>query len=151
MARLDKKPGFINIDHRLPALVKTFEKNKDILAAYLYGSYGTAEQTPLSDVDIAVLLNREVKDNFHKELKISAEIAEIAGNDDVNVLFLNAAPVLLQFRVIKNGRLLYAREQDELADFQELVCKLYADYMPDYLEFAREYDQALREAYSNGG
>lgn len=151
MARLEKKPGLIDISHRIPALVDYFEKNKDLLAAYLYGSYGTAEQTPLSDVDIAVLLKWEVKDNFNKQLEISSKVAEITGSDDVNVLFLNSVPVIMQFRVIKTGRLLFVRGQAELADFQELVCKIYADFMPDYLAFAMDYDQALKEAYLNGG
>ncbi|MHB1043111.1 MAG: type VII toxin-antitoxin system MntA family adenylyltransferase antitoxin [Eubacteriales bacterium] len=151
MPRLGAKPGFIDIRNRVPLLLKYFESKGDILAAYLYGSYGTGEQTPLSDVDIAILLKRGVKDSFDEQLEISSKVAEIANNDDVNVLVLNTAPVLLQFRVIKSGRLLFARDQDELADFQELVCKVYADFMPDYQAFARDYDQALKEAYLNGG
>jgi len=150
MARLEEKPGLIDIRDRIPLLVKYLEKKEDILAAYLFGSYGTAEQTPLSDVDIAILLRGGVKDSFDKQLEISSEVAENADSDDVNVLILNTAPVILQFRVIKTGRLLFARDQNELADFQELVFKVYADFMPDYLAFVREYDQALKEAYLYG-
>ena len=89
--------------------------------------------------------------NFEKQLEISSKVAEIANSDDVNVLVLNDIAVILQFRVIKTGVLLFVRDHTGLADFQELVFKIYADFMPDYLAFARDYDQALREAYLNGG
>lgn len=151
MARLEAKPGLIDLRERIPLLLKYFEEKGDILAAYIYGSYGTAEQTPLSDVDIAVLLKRGTEKNFEKQLEISSKVAEIANSDDVNVLVLNDIAVILQFRVIKTGVLLFVRDHTGLADFQELVFKIYADFMPDYLAFARDYDQALREAYLNGG
>ncbi|MBI2669298.1 nucleotidyltransferase domain-containing protein [Candidatus Woesearchaeota archaeon] len=33
---------------------KELQKNKNILAAYLFGSQGTSRQTPLSGIDISV-------------------------------------------------------------------------------------------------
>ncbi len=150
MVRLGMESGMIDISSRIPALVDYFENNEDILAAYIYGSYGTADQTPLSDVDIAVLLKQQLQDNFNKQLEIYSKVSEITGSDDVNVLVLNNAPIILQFRVIKTGRLLFSRAQDQLADFQEFVCKLYADFMIDYVAFAKDYDFALKEAYTKG-
>ncbi|MEW5898009.1 MAG: nucleotidyltransferase domain-containing protein [Bacillota bacterium] len=151
MARLSRAPAFINIDPFFPDLLGYFSGNKDIFAAYLYGSYGTAAQTPFSDVDLAVLLAPEADRTLPKQMEIEANLAKICHIDDINLLLLNDAPVLLQFKVISTGRLIFARDAEAVNDFQELVCKRYADFMPDYLNFCRDYDRSLREAYSYGG
>ncbi|HHY38413.1 MAG TPA: nucleotidyltransferase domain-containing protein [Clostridia bacterium] len=143
--RLAKVPKFINIDSSFPLLVDYFEKQADILAVYLYGSYGTEFQTPLSDVDIAVLFHS--KPDFERLLDIQGHISDICRNDDINVLVLNEAPVMLQFKVIMTGRLLYERERNKLSDFLEHVFKLYGDFAPFYAAFCREYDASLRETY----
>jgi len=140
-------PAFLNIDSFLPALINYFAGKKDILAAYLYGSYGTEAQTPLSDVDLAVLLASETKQPLFKQIEIESDISKICQSDEINLLLLNNAPLLLQFKVISTGRLLYERDAVALSKFQEIVCKLYADFLPDYLAFARDYDRSLQEAY----
>jgi predicted nucleotidyltransferase len=150
MARTAHTPGLINIEPFIPALLKYFANNNDITAAYLYGSYGTGAQTPLSDVDLGILLTQGVKRTLIKQMEIESDIAGICRNDDINVLILNDGPVLLQFKVISTGRLLYERDPHTVNNFQEIVCKRYADFMPDYLEFCREYDRALREDYLDG-
>lgn len=149
MARLVRTPAFLNIDPFLPALLNYFAGKKDILAAYLYGSYGTEAQTPLSDVDLAVLLAPETKRTLFKQIEIESDIAKICRSDEINVLLLNDAPLFLQFKVISAGRLLYERDAEAISKFQEIICKLYADFMPDYLAFARDYDRSLQEAYLN--
>jgi len=52
----------------------------DILALYLYGSLGTPYQTPLSDVDFAVLPVNGPKWDVHRELHVSAELTSATGN-----------------------------------------------------------------------
>jgi len=81
---------------------------------------------------------------------MESEISLICGSDDINVLMLNDAPVILQFKVISTGKLLYERDARAASDFQEIVCKQFADFMPDYLAFCRDYDRFLHEAYLNG-
>jgi len=147
LVRLAKNPLLIDIEPCLGALVDYFSTHKKVVAAYIYGSYRTEMQTPLSDVDMAILFSTQTKSYFADAMKLEADIAEICGCDDVNILALNDASVVMQFKVISTGRLLYERDSKKLSDFQELVCKLYADFMPDYLQFCRDYDHSLRGAY----
>ena len=150
MARLSRKPEMINIDPHLPALKRFFAGRGDVLAVYLYGSYGTPEQTPLSDVDLGVLLRPGVKNKLETLLDIQAAVCAITRQDDVNVVILNELPVLMQFNIVSTGRLIHQRDPEAVSDFLEMVCKLYGDSITDYRAFCAEYDAALREAYLSG-
>ncbi|MBT9173053.1 MAG: hypothetical protein DDT21_01443 [Syntrophomonadaceae bacterium] len=145
MVRLSRKPKMINIDEHLPAIQEYLAGCPDIAASYIYGSYGTEFQLPLSDVDLAVLFTPGGY-NLDRLLEISAKLSYITREDDVNVVALNNAPITLQYEVISTGRLLQ-RKENHLEDFMEYVLKRYADYKIDLDIFNRDYDDALREVY----
>jgi predicted nucleotidyltransferase len=145
MVRLSRKPVKINIDEHLPAIREYLGKCPDIAASFIYGSYGTEFQLPLSDVDLAVLFTPGGY-NFDRLLEVSADIANIAREEDVNVVALQDSPITLQYEVISTGRLLQMNNS-HLDDFVEYVLKRYADYKIDLDIFNMDYDDALREVY----
>lgn len=147
--RLSRNPEKININSHLKDIEKYFNKRADIVAAFLFGSYGTQYQTPLSDVDIAVLFIPGEAINLETELAIMGDLADITGEDDINVVVLNKAPLTVQFEVLKTGKVLVNKEL-YLEDFHEYVCKRYADFKIDLDQFNADYDSALREVYLNG-
>jgi hypothetical protein len=61
--------------------------------------------------------------------------------DDINVLCLNDVDVMLQFRVIETGRLIFQRDPVALSDFREYVFKIYGDFAPFFRQASREYDK----------
>lgn len=140
----------IDIEPHLEELCAYLTQNRDIAAAYLYGSYGTAAQTPLSDVDLAILFFSHAKRDLKRVMEIESELSKICQTEDINLLVLNEAPVLIQHRVISTGRIIHERDPKTVNDFHEAVFKRYADFMPDYLTFCREYDRSLQEAYNGG-
>ncbi len=145
--RLARKADKLNIDACIPCLVKYLEQQDDVLAAMIYGSYGTAYQTPLSDVDLALLFHQDRRPSVERILALEAGIASVCQEDDINVLILNDVDVMLQFRVLDTGRLIYERDPSALCEFREYVFKVYGDFSPFYRASSREYDSALREAY----
>ncbi len=147
LVRSARHPGRVNIEPRLAALVEYLKARDDVLAAYLYGSYGTAAQTALSDVDIALLFFRDRLPDRRRLLSAEADISGICREDDVNVLSLNEADVMLQARVLETGRPLLEKDPDAVADFREHVFRIYGDFEPFYRAFCQQHDQALREAY----
>ena len=149
MVRLSKQLKMIDIDDRLEDVRSYIEAHTEIVAAFLFGSYGTEFQNALSDVDIAVLLLPDKVEDFDTVLSISGDLAEIADEDDINVVILNKAPITLQFEVLSTGRLLCKKEL-YLEDFHEYVCKRYADFKIDLDSFKADYDEALREVYLRG-
>ncbi|MDW7685379.1 MAG: nucleotidyltransferase domain-containing protein [Bacillota bacterium] len=149
MVRISRILKKININPQLKDIQEYFSERSDIAAAFLFGSYGTEYQTPLSDVDIAVLFIPEAAINLETELVILGDLANIAGEDDINVVVLNKAPIPVQFEVLKTGKVLVKKEL-YLEDFHEYVCKRYADFKIDLDQFNADYDYALREVYLNG-
>ncbi len=147
MVRQKETGDRINIDNHFEALKGALDKDPRILAAYLFGSYGTQQQTPLSDVDLAVLFDRGNKVSLTDELDLSAILTSIVGEDDLNLVILNQVPVDLQFRVISTGRLIYRRDVIRVADFVESVLKRYCDFAIDLAQFNRDYEARLREVY----
>ncbi len=55
MVRLSRNKDKIDIEPYMEELKRYLLDSENIVAALLFGSYGTQFQTPLSDVDIAVL------------------------------------------------------------------------------------------------
>lgn len=155
MVRLSRELRMIDIESRIPELKQYLGQNRDVVAAYLYGSYGTERQTVLSDVDLAILVRRGVHHDFRKRLGIQSDVVDVTGQEDINVVILNDLPLHIQHEILSTGRLLYERPSsdpanDEHTDFIEFVIKRYPDYFIDFEVFCREYDESLREAYRIG-
>lgn len=147
--RLTRRP--IDVDDRLPALAEALRADGRVVAAFLHGSYGTPEQTPLSDVDVALLLRRDVPATARVHLELIGKVCDALGEDDVSVTLLNRAPLPLQFEILRTGRLLLENDEDALADFVEHVCKRYGDHAVAYRAMLAEYDAALREDVRRDG
>lgn len=146
MARLSRRLGMIQLSkEQLDALAELAASKDDILALYLYGSYGTELQTPLSDVDLAVLPMPGSRWTPRDEMTIANELTSLALEDDINLVNLATAPVDLQIRILDTGRPLYVRDRSLLADFQAKVVLRYCDFRPVLYAMRRYYDEGLRE------
>ncbi|EEG77886.1 type VII toxin-antitoxin system MntA family adenylyltransferase antitoxin [Dethiobacter alkaliphilus] len=149
MVRLSRIPEKININSHIKDIQNYFSNRAEIAAAFLFGSYGTQYQTPLSDVDIAILYIPGTPVDIKNQLEIMSDLADITGEEDINVVVLNKAPLTVQFEVLKTGKILVKKEL-YLEDFHEYVCKRYADFKIDLDQFNADYDSALREVYLSG-
>jgi uncharacterized protein len=138
----------IDVEPYLDDLRKYLEAQAGLVAAWIFGSYGTPSQTPLSDLDLALLFRPDRLPDGRERLRLQAEISEILHEEDVSIMVLNQAPVILRFRVIESGRRLVCRDPVALADFVETVISRHADFIIDHERFAEEYDRALVERYA---
>lgn len=146
MARLNRRLDMIQLTkQQLDAIAGFVKSRDDILALYLYGSYGSRFQTPLSDVDLAILPMPRTKWTARDEMMVFGELISPAMEDDVNPVNLATAPVDLQMRILDTGTLLYVRDRSLLADFQARVVLRYCDFRPVLDAIYRDYDTGLRE------
>lgn len=139
--------GALDIEPHRAALAETLERTPGLVAAYLYGSYGTRFQTPLSDVDVGLVFRHDAVPGFCEQVEITATISDVLHTDDVSVTVLNRCAPVFQYRVLSTGRLLRCSDPTALADFVEQVLNKYHDLAGDYERFYQEYDAALVERY----
>lgn len=94
-----------------------------IVFAYVHGSF--IKSKTFRDIDIAVFVND--KKDFYFESDLSAEVTSIPGLD-AEVRIINEAPVAFQMAVLRDGVLLFSRDEHLRTDFIEAVGKRYREY-----------------------
>lgn len=132
---------------RLPALVDRFREVPGLAALILYGSHGTARETPRSDVDLAVVFREDAPPTPEERLGLTSLAMEILRDEDVSLTFLDRAPLPFQHEVLRTGRTLLVQDDIALADFREEVVRRYCDFVIDYRLTLKDYDEGLRRAY----
>ena len=147
MRKLRNDGKMIRIDDRLGRLRAELGRVDGLAAAYLFGSYGTADQTPLSDVDLALVFVPGEAPGGEREIELVGLVTGALAEDDVSVVVLNRAPCAFQHRVLATGRCVLLRDRVASADFTEQVIDRYCDFAIDRRRFLDEYDAALRERY----
>ena len=126
------------MEDKVKKLAMLFESEKRVLVAYLFGSYARGLETPRSDVDIAVLLSEVPERPLEYYLHLERELAKVL-EMDVDLVFLNEAPPLLKYQVIKYGRLLFSRDERVRVMFE---AKSLCEYL-DFSRVLRRYDECF--------
>jgi len=148
VVRLDRDPRFICLSPgQLEAMADYIRAQEDVAALFLFGSYGTPCQTPLSDVDLAFLPYPTARVDFTREAELLGNLCAIAGTDDINLVDLASAPVTLQAEVLDTGRPLVIKDRELLAELVERVIKMHCDFIVDLEAMYLDYDHGLREEY----
>ena len=113
-----------------PKLRDELEKDGSVLFVYIFGSYGRGTVGPLSDVDIAVFLDERLDDFWPKRLELIEKTTRTLRTDEVDLIVLNEAPLLLRYQVIKTGRLLFSNDEERRIDFEAKTIDFYLDTEP---------------------
>ncbi len=135
---------------RIATSLIDFEKLKDIFtsyneikAAYLFGSYAEEEQNRNSDLDIGILL----AEDYNKMIKLDILTKLTQNNfDNVDLVIINNASILVKYEVIKHNKLIYCRNDFDFSVYYSKITRLFLDFKP-YLEVQRMY---LKERIING-
>ena len=129
----------VDLDEVEARLRQVFEAQRVVLG-YLFGSYVSGEPRETSDLDIAVLLDRDV-DRYSAYQDLFLALRDALHTERFDLVFLDRAPVTLQFEVVSRGRLVYARSVEDLNRYEMSVLRRYQDTA--YLR--RVQDAYLRE------
>src|ERR1700730_12060248 len=111
-------------------------------AAFLAGSLSNRTSFGhLTDVDIAILLMEQIKsDQFlDYQLYFFSELAKRLESENIDVVILNQASLLLKLQVIKYGQILFSRNEKQRVSFET---KAVMDYL-DFKKFDEIQNQAL--------
>ncbi|MGQ9558072.1 MAG: type VII toxin-antitoxin system MntA family adenylyltransferase antitoxin [Desulfurispora sp.] len=119
---------------KLPILIETISRDEDVVAMYLFGSQATGKPTPLSDIDLAILLDQTVpqQNYFNKKLALLTTATSLLQKEEIDLVILNQAPPSLTYRVLSKGHLLYEnpRKIKQRIGFQTRALNLYFDFLP---------------------
>ncbi len=110
------------------ALEEYLKRNSDILAVYLFGSRAEGVERPRSDTDIAVLLMSHIDKRHYSSyrLRLLEELSSFFAGQ-LDLIILNQVPLLLQFQVLKSGKLLFERDADKRAELEMHMLSRYYD------------------------
>ena len=104
----------------LDFIVKKISKLKGVSAIFLFGSQSNGKSRRDSDIDLAIL----TKDiSRKKELEIVGY-----GNEKMDISIFSDLPLIIQFRVLSEGKLLFCKNSKEIHDIKIKVFRDYLDY-----------------------
>jgi len=128
-----KKAKFFEI------IKEVIERDQEVLFAYLYGSFVYADLL-IGDIDLAVYLkSADIKTYVRKEEELTYDITIKLHAGKIDLRILNVLPLLLQYNILKEGILLFVRDERERVDFETRVMERFFELKP-YLD---EYKEML--------
>ena len=122
-------------------------EQQPVSLAYLYGSVTTGRTGPFSDVDVALLVDEGPSplERLKLTLHIQFELAEQCDLSNADVRIINDAPLVFRGRVVTDGILVYARNENERVEFETSTRLHYFDYQPVHKALQDAYFVDLRE------
>ena len=109
------------------------QQHPKVVAIFLFGSWACGEQMPISDVDIAVLLDSPDK-------RDEADIGSMY-SPTIDLVLFHRLPVRIQFQVLKEGQPLFVRDEEKLIETTFQVMRQYHEMEWMY---RRYYEEILR-------
>jgi hypothetical protein len=124
----------VNVERALERLVDAARDDRDVLALILYGSRARGDAGPDSDVDVAVVLadaRREPAEAGRIQLRYAS-----LGDADVQVF--QRLPLYVQSRVLREGRVLFVRDEDALYEAAFRTVRAWELFRPRYEAYLAE-------------
>ena len=90
-------------------LKRYFNKNKDVVAAYVFGSYAQGRARAGSDVDLAVLFSRNKVPTWEHSIELKHALSSLL-KKEVDLIILNSANPILKHQVYKYGKTIVIRD-----------------------------------------
>ena len=114
-----------NATEKIASLGDFFRHAPMVKFAYLFGSHAREDVGPLSDIDVAVYLDRRL-DAFRYRLVIMEELARFLRGAEFDLVILNNAPLALQYEIVREGRVL-KEDKRRRVDFETRILSRYLD------------------------
>ncbi len=138
--------GAIWMDKEIIEQLERFlEKREEIQFAILFGSIAKGTSNKLSDVDIAVMLAPDFKDSspYGYQATLTADLMQELKRNDVDVVILNEAPILLKYEIMRYGDFIHIRDKQARIQFQVDTLNQYEDFKHLY----RVHEEAFHKRW----
>lgn len=113
-------------------LVPYFAAQEQIAVAYLFGSVARGQASPLSDIDIAILLQspQDAAARFSLRLRVTKDIKALVRDRDIDVIVLDDVPLAVSYRVIRDGVVLNCNNEQLRIEWTASTVSRYLDFKP---------------------
>lgn len=113
------------------SLIKSLTDNLikyPIIFAYLFGSQAEGKSTAISDIDLAVFIDKKItkSERFDIRLRLSNDLSAMAGKG-VDLIVMNDIPIQLAYEVIKHGKVIFCKDRDAMIDAEIKILSKYLD------------------------
>lgn len=118
-------------------------KDLNIGILYLFGSSVLGIERENSDIDIGIVFLdiNKIKDLLEVYNIIYEIFSEIFPDKELDIVFLDKAPLTLKFEIVTTGEVIYTISEEFLASYKEKIVKEYIDFKP----LLDEQDRVLLE------
>ncbi len=113
-----------------------FQNNGEVNTALIFGSHAKNRIHPHSDIDIAILLKHYRPVKWGKKSKLAAQLDNIC-HHEVDLLILNQASPHIAYRVIKEGKVIFQKNQSLWNEFTVKTCSMNEDLKILYKKVGR--------------
>jgi predicted nucleotidyltransferase len=124
----------VDISNIIEKLTPVLKSRKAVVGAYLFGSI-LGRCRPDSDIDVGLLLAPDVSYSEKEVEKILEEILDVLpplNNHPFDLIILNHSSAIFAYKVITQGRLIYASDLEAVTDFMEKVSRQRTENYPRY-------------------
>lgn len=119
-------------------LIEIVKSDKEILAVFLFGSAAREEGTEGSDIDICLIMNKGLYAAdvlFQKRLNYLQKF-------DLDIQIFQQLPLYIRMRIIKEGKLLFCRDEDSMYEIAFKVIREFGDFESIYRDYLEEVAHA---------
>ena len=123
-------PGVLQ--ERIDRISRLFSNN-GVIAAYLFGSHVRDKTWGKSDLDFTVLFDQSIEKPDYGQIKIHF-LTELIGIFKTNAIDLvclqEASPYLTYEEIIRSGKIIFCKDEDQRLDFELKAFQRYIDTEP---------------------
>lgn len=125
-------------ESKIKELTQSLKRIRGIQAVYLFGSQAKQSAGSLSDVDVAILIDRKRSSTAQREVGLTAfqTITRILDRNDIDLVELDRAPTILRYAATVHGRPLFVRTGHDTHRLRFRMMRDFEDFRP-YLERRR--------------
>jgi predicted nucleotidyltransferase len=104
------------------SLTAEIAKNEKVVAIILFGSLAKKRETPISDIDICII-GKGLKERERAKI-------ESLGDEKIRIVFFDELPLPVRFRVFKEGRFLYLKDEAFVNSLKAKTITQFLDFKP---------------------